>query len=80
MKSVIRTFTLSACNGQHIGPSGDFEDFTDVLIGDYDTVKATRALRRKHDDESIIINNVERETKKYKLDALKFMAEAEIID
>lgn len=81
MASIYRTYTLSACNGQRINSeSGEFEDFTDVLVGDYTPPRASRALRRKYKDETITINNIEKETAKYKMDALDFMAHATRIE
>lgn len=81
MAFITRTYTLSTCNGQRVNrDSGEFEDFTDVLVGDYTPIRATRALRRKHHDETISIVNVEKETKKYRMDALAFMAQAQIVE
>ena len=81
MASIYRTYTLSACNGQKVNPdTGEFEDFCDVLVGDYTPPRASRTLRRKHGDDTIVINNVEKETAKYKMDALEFMAHATRIE
>lgn len=79
MASVGRRLTLSACNGQRVGPGGEFEDFCDILVGDFDTMRATRALRRKYHDPTIVINNVEKTNAYYKMDALEFIAHAERI-
>lgn len=80
MASVGRRLTLTACNGQRVGEGGEFEDFCDVLVGDFDTMRATRALRRKYHDSTIVINNIEKSSAYYKMDALAFIANAERID
>lgn len=79
MINVRRTLVLTACNGQHL-VNGEFHDYTNVLVGKYDTARATRTLRRRTGDQSITINNVEHETGTYIMDVYKFMAHAERID
>lgn len=81
MASVGRRITLTACNGQHVNAeTKEFEDFCDVLVGDFDVMRATRALRRKYHDSTIVINNIEKSRSYYKMDALTFIAHAERMD
>lgn len=72
-----RTITLSACNGQRVNQAtGEFEDFFELLTGDYTPARATRAMRRKYHDSTIVINNVETNTDYYSMDALDFVMSA----
>lgn len=72
--NIYRTVVFSACNGQHINPTtGEFEDFCDVLKGDYTPARASRALRKIHGDESIVINNVEKTETRYSMDVETFI-------
>ena len=81
MARVSRKLTLTACNGQKVNPvTHEFEDFCDVLVGKYDLLRATRALRRKYHDSSIVINNIESSEEFYTMDALEFIAHAERIN
>lgn len=78
---IYRTITYTACNGQHLNTAtGEFEDYCDVIIGDYTPARATRYLRRVAGDDSITINNVEQETKKYQMDVQTFIEYAEQVD
>lgn len=72
-----RSVTLSACTGQRIGELGEFEDYCDVLVGDYTPERATRVLRRLHGDQSITILNVEKETAKYAMTIEDFISNAQ---
>lgn len=72
-----RSVTLSACTGQRIGELGEFEDYCDVLVGDYTPERATRVLRRLHEDQSITILNVEKETAKYSMTIEDFISNAQ---
>ena len=77
---IYRTVTLSACNGQHVNPqTNEFEDYCEVLIGDYTPGRASRALRKATGVETITILNVETETRKYVMDYETFLAYATAI-
>lgn len=71
-----RSVTLSACTGQRVGELGDFEDYCDILVGEYTPERATRVLRRLHNDQTITILNVEHETGKYVMSIEDFIAYA----
>jgi len=74
---IYRTVTLSACIGQHVNPqTNEFEDYCEVLIGDYTPGRASRALRKSTGDETITILNVETETRKYVMNYETFLAYA----
>lgn len=77
MATVGKNITLTACNGQHVNPeTGEFEDFCDVIVGDMDVTRATRFLRRKYHDITIVVNNIEKETAFYQMDSLEFIKHA----
>lgn len=72
-KTIKRSVTITACNGQRVGSTGEFEDYTDVLVGGYTPERATRVLRRLHHDQTITIVNVEQETAKYSISIEDFI-------
>lgn len=74
---IYRTVTLSVCMGQHVNPqTNEFEDYCEVLIGDYTPGRASRALRKSTGDESITILKVEQDTRKYAMSYDTFLAYA----
>lgn len=79
-RKVRRTVTLSACIGQRLSELGEFEDYQDILIGDYTPEKATRTLRRIHSDQTITIVRVEQETGTYEMKIEDFIETANRID
>ena len=74
--TIMRTVTVSACNGQHVDDHGEFADFSDVIIGHTTPEKATRYFRKKLGDSTITINNVESETRQYTMSLLDFIIHA----
>lgn len=77
MATVGKNITLTACNGQHVNPdTQEFEDFCDIVVGNMDIPRAQRFLRRKYHDSTIVINNIEKDTGYYKMDALEFIKHA----
>lgn len=74
---IYRTVTLSVCMGQHVNPlTNEFEDYCEVLIGDYTPGRASRALRKSTGDETITILKVEQDTRKYVMSYETFLAYA----
>lgn len=71
-----RTITTTACIGQHVTELGEFADFVDVIPKDVACDEASRILRKKWDDESIVINIVEPETSEYSMSVDEFIAAA----
>lgn len=76
---IYRTITTTVCNGQHINDHGEFEDFTDIILKNVSPQEATRILRTRHNDQSIAINNVETETRRYSMSVAQFLALADDI-
>lgn len=73
-RKVRRSVTLTACNGQRVNrETGEIEDYTEVLVGTYDALKATRTLRRSERDETILILNTETETDIYEMSIYDFI-------
>lgn len=80
MKDIVRTISATACAGQRVNALGEFEDFCDVLQGIWDARQATAKLRRKWNDQTITINNVEPSISKYRLSSDDFFKYATPID
>lgn len=76
MKSTVtRRFTLSRCTGQRYNKtSREYEDYDATLIGRYTPERATRSIRRRSGDETVLILNVEEEQRTYSMSAEDFMA------
>ena len=73
-RKVRRSVTLTACNGQRVNrDTGEIENYTETLVGTYDALKATRALRRSERDETIVILNTETETDIYEMSIYDFI-------
>lgn len=78
---IYRNIVHTSCNGQHVNQeTGEFEDYCEVLTGDYTPQRATRVLRRRTGDDSITINSTEKETSKYRMTVDVFMQHAEMVD
>lgn len=72
-----RSVTLSACEGQRVNPAtGEFEVYSDVLVGSYTPERATRVIRRLTGDQSVTVTHVEQETALYSMPIEKFIAAA----
>lgn len=78
--AIFRTVVTTVCNGQRMGAGGEYEDFTDALIGEYTAEQATKSLRRMWADRSIVVNNCEYERARYRMDYKTFLKHAEIVD
>lgn len=76
---IYRTITTTMCNGQHIDDHGEFADFTDIILKNVTPQEATRILRTRHNDQSVTINNVETETRRYRMSITQYIAYAEDI-
>lgn len=76
---IYRTITTTVCNGQHIDDHGEFADFTDIILKNVSPQEATRILRTRHGDQSIAINNVETDTRRYSMPITQFLSLAEDI-
>lgn len=74
-----RNVSVSHCHGQRLNSSidpPDFEDFSFSVFGCYTEQRATRFARRVFGDSSIIINNVEIETRYYSMTIQNFINHA----
>lgn len=76
VNSIRRTITTTACLGQHVNEFGEFEDFCDVVPRAVTEAQASRILRARWNDESIVINHVDHETHVYMLSVEEFIAYA----
>lgn len=81
---VARSITVSHCTGQRLNPNTkgppDFIDFSYDVYGCYTPERATRYARRTFSDNTIVINNVEMETRNYATDVETFISVAERTD
>lgn len=80
VNAIRRTITSTACLGQHVNEFGEFEDFCDVIAKNVTEDQASKILRQRWHDESIVINKVESETHQYVLSVEEFIAYAHEID
>ena len=74
-KTITRTIYTAKCSGQHI-VQGEFFDFYAELPGNHSPKSATKRLRREFGDESIVINNVEMEARRYSMPLETFIENA----
>lgn len=74
-----RRVVLSYCNGQRAAENGELVDYSEILIGDFDPLRATKKLRKALCDYTITIWNVETESKYYRMPLWEFIEHAEII-
>lgn len=78
MKSIGRAFYWSKCTGHKYNyETGDFEDFSFTVLGNYTPQRATNYAQKKYKDSSILIVNVEIEKHYHKMSAEKFLQESE---
>lgn len=78
---ITKTLTTTACIGQRLNAMNELEDFTEVLFQPVKDVKqASRILRRRCKDDSILITKLESETHTYRMPLDKFVANAEIVE
>ena len=75
-KTVERTVTVTHCHGQYL-VNGEFYDFSADLDGDYTLARAQARLRRDFEDLTITINNIEKETARYRMPLYQFINQAE---
>ena len=78
MKAIGRAFYWSKCTGHKYNyETGDFEDFSFTVLGNYTPQRATNNAQKKYKDSSILIVNVEIEKHYHKMSAEKFLQESE---
>lgn len=78
MKAIGRAFYWSKCTGHKYNyETGDFEDFSFIVLGNYTPQRATNYAQKKYKDSSILIVNVEIEKHYHKMSAEKFLQESE---
>ena len=75
MKTIGRRITLTTCQGTRL-IDDTFVPFTDELYGKQTIERATRALRRKYHDMTIVISEVHSESAYYKMPLMEFMSHA----
>lgn len=59
-----RTITISRCTGKYV-VDGEFEDYEEMLIGDYNLQSATNTIRRRTKDNTVVITNIEKDVDYY---------------
>ena len=80
MRKIRRTFNWSKCNGQRFNfDSKEYEDFNFEVLGNYSEKRATNYARRIFKDNSILITNVEIDSKVYAISAQDFIKYGERI-
>lgn len=80
MRRIRRTFNWSKCNGQRFNfESKEYEDFYFEVLGNYSEKRATNYARRFFKDNSILITNVEIDSKVYAISAEDFIKYGERI-
>lgn len=67
-----RSVTITHCEGVCVR-SGKVEPFVEDLIGNFNEMKATNALRKRTHDPTITITSVERDTDYYSMSIEGFM-------
>ena len=78
MKAIGRAFYWSKCTGHKYNyETGDFEDFSFTVLGNYTPQRATNYAQKKYKDSSILIVKVEIEKHYHKMSAEKFLQESE---
>lgn len=80
LSPIKRTVYTTICNGERVNEHGEYEDFTCELLGDYSSVRATAALRRKYQDDTITISNTETTAEKRILSVENFLKYSEPYD
>lgn len=59
-----RTITITHCTGKCV-VDGEFVDYNETLIGDYNLQSATNTIRRRTKDNTIVITNIEKDVDYY---------------
>lgn len=70
-----RSLVYTVCDG-HQYVNGEPFDFTDTLLGKWTAKRATRSLRKKHDDETITIAHTTVYKQYVQMELLDFWLEA----
>lgn len=73
MKDIERTITVSVCFGKRVNVNGEWEDFTEDMFRAITPQRATKYLRNKYRDETIVVNKVESDTSTYVLPFSEFL-------
>lgn len=80
MRKIRHTYNVSKCYGQrYIFETNGYEDVYFEVPGKYTPERATKYARKKFDDYSIVITNVEIDSKMYAISAEDFIKYGERI-
>ena len=80
MRRIRRSINVSNCDGHKFNyETGEFEDFSFSVEGNYSTKRATNYARKQFHDSTILITNVEIEQRMYAITPEDFIKYGERI-